>query len=157
MSRYNAAIHNGLTAGPLIGYLARGNAAFLIYSLLCLPEAVILHFGLTGASPTPRVPGRRVRPEDVGRLLAAPGVGLDLWGILLWGGACGMFLTLAAFGLGTFCRASMARLNDVAPAELKGSISGAYYLAWGLGISVAAVAVESLSTRLHPGAGFVVF
>ncbi|MEE4608321.1 MAG: MFS transporter [Desulfobacteraceae bacterium] len=232
MGRYNAAIHIGLTAGPLIGYLARGNAAFGIYSLLCLIGAAILHFGLAGADRTPRVPGQRVRPKDVGRLLAAPGVGLDLWGILLWGGAYGMFLTvipgflivrhgapaglnalffvlfyamislsqlvvgpvidrmgrrrfmraglaagalgmglfpfaglwwalglltLAAFGLGTFYLASMARLNDAAPAELKGSISGAYYLAWGVGMSVAAVAVEALSARWHPGAGFVVF
>ena len=34
---------------------------------------------------------------------------------------------------------------------------GAFYLAWGLGMSVAAVAVETLSARLHPGAGFVAF
>ena len=66
-------------------------------------------------------------------------------------------LILAAFGLGAFYLASMARLNDAAPAELKGSISGAYYLAWGLGMSVAAVAVEALSARWHPGAGFVAF
>ncbi len=66
-------------------------------------------------------------------------------------------LILAAFGLGAFFLASMARLNDAAPPELKGSISGAYYLAWRLGMSVAAVAVEALSARLHPGAGFVVF
>jgi hypothetical protein len=51
----------------------------------------------------------------------------------------------------------MARLNDAAPPELKGSISGAYYLVWGLGMSVAAVTVEALSARLHPGAGFVAF
>lgn len=232
MGRYNAAIHIGLTAGPLIGYLARGNSAFGIYSLLCLVGAAVLHYGLAGADRPPQVPGQRVRPANVGRLLTAPGVGLDLWGILLWGGAYGMFLTvipgflivhhgvpaelnalffvlfyamisisqlavgpvidrmgrrsfmraglvagaagmglfpfaglwwalrlltLAAFGLGAFYLASMARLNDAAPAELKGSISGAYYLAWGLGMSVAAIAVEALSAWLHPGAGFLAF
>ena len=66
-------------------------------------------------------------------------------------------LTLAAFGLGAFYLASMARLNDAAPVELKGSISGAYYLAWGIGMSVAAVAVEGISLHLHPSAGFVAF
>lgn len=45
-------------------------------------------------------------------------------------------LILAAFGLGAFYLASMARLNDAAPPELKGSISGAYYLAWGPGMSM---------------------
>ncbi len=42
-------------------------------------------------------------------------------------------LTLAGFGLGIFCVASMAYLNDCVPLALKGSISGSYYLAWGLG------------------------
>lgn len=232
MGKYNAAIHIGLTVGPLVGYLARGNVAFAFYSLICLAGAVILLRGLAGENWAAKAPGQRVRLKDVGRLLAAPGVGLDLWGILLWGGAYGMFLTvipgflivhhdapagltalffvlfysmislsqlavgpvidrvgrrrfmrlglaagaagiglfpfaglgwaiglltLAAFGLGAFYLASMARLNDAAPAELKGSISGAYYLAWGVGMAVAAVAVEAVSARLHPGAGFVAF
>jgi MFS family permease len=232
MGRYNAAIHIGLTAGPLIGYLARGSAAFGVYGVLCLVGAAILAGARAGDDHRPAMDARRVRPADVGRLLTAPGVGSALWGILLWGGAYGMFLTvipgflivshrapaglttlffvmfylmislsqlvvgpladrlgrrrfmraglavgavglglfpfaglwgamglltLAAFGLGAFYLASMARLNDTAPDTLKGSISGAYYLAWGVGMSVTALAVEALSGLWHPGAGYVVF
>jgi hypothetical protein len=32
-----------------------------------------------------------------------------------------------------------------------------HYLAWGIGMSVAAVAVDGISLRLHPSAGFVAF
>ena len=230
MGRYNAAIHIGLTLGPIIGYLCRGQAAFYLYAMLCLAGGAILAFGKAGYST--KAAGARVSPVDVGRLLAAPGVAGTLWGILLWGGAYGMFLTvipgflivrhgapagltalffvffylmisiaqilvgplsdrlgrrrfmrsglaagalglglfpfaglwgalgllmLAAFGLGAFYLASMARLNDTAPDALNGSISGAYYLVWGLGMSVTAVAVEAVSGRWHPGAGYLVF
>jgi hypothetical protein len=88
--------------------------------------------------------------------LAAGAVGIGIFPYVGLYGAMGL-LTLAAFGLGAFYLASMARLNDAAPVELKGSISGAYYLAWGIGMSVAALAVEGISLHLHPSAGFVAF
>jgi MFS family permease len=232
MGHYNAAIHIGLTVGPVIGYLARGNMAFSVYAGLCIAGAAILYWGIADTGKTPAIVGQQIKPSDVARLLGMPGVGNALWGILLWGGAYGMFLTvipgflivyhgapaslttlffvifylmislsqlifgplvdglgrrrvmrlglaagavsigifpyvglygamglltLAAFGLGAFYLASMARLNDAAPVELKGSISGAYYLAWGIGMSVAALAVEGISLHLHPSAGFVAF
>lgn len=42
-------------------------------------------------------------------------------------------LTLASFGLGIFCVSSMAHLNECVPDILKGTISGSYYLSWGVG------------------------
>ena len=42
-------------------------------------------------------------------------------------------LTLASFGLGMFCVSSMAYLNECVSDSLKGTVSGAYYLFWGLG------------------------
>ncbi|WP_193368400.1 MFS transporter [Pelagibius marinus] len=54
-------------------------------------------------------------------------------------------LTLASLGLGIFCVASMAYLNDCVPAALKGTISGSYYLSWGLGYFVGPVAVGYLA------------
>ena len=42
-------------------------------------------------------------------------------------------LTIASLGLGVFYLSSMAFLNEVVPNSLKGTISGAYYLFWGIG------------------------
>ncbi|MCI5077582.1 MFS transporter [Oricola sp.] len=42
-------------------------------------------------------------------------------------------LALASLGLGVFCVASLARLNDVTPHHLKGTVSGTYYFAWAIG------------------------
>ncbi|MCV6609473.1 MAG: MFS transporter [Amphritea sp.] len=47
-----------------------------------------------------------------------------------------LLLTLASFGLGIFCVASMAHLNECAPDSLKSSVSGSYYLAWGSGFLI---------------------
>lgn len=43
------------------------------------------------------------------------------------------FLTLASFGLGMFCVSAMVLLNEAVPGSLKGSISGVFFLLWGLG------------------------
>nr|HPI97997.1 MFS transporter [Synergistales bacterium] len=42
-------------------------------------------------------------------------------------------LFLASFGLGMFCVSSLALLNEAVPDSLKGSISGLFYLLWGIG------------------------
>ena len=42
-------------------------------------------------------------------------------------------LTIASLGLGVFYLSSMAFLNEMVPNSLKGTISGAYYLFWGIG------------------------
>lgn len=44
-----------------------------------------------------------------------------------------VFLTLAAFGLGTYCVSALAFLNERVSDELKGTISGAFYFFWGIG------------------------
>lgn len=43
-------------------------------------------------------------------------------------------LTVASLGMGIFYLASMAFLNENTPDSLKGTVSGAYYLFWGLGM-----------------------
>jgi len=57
----------------------------------------------------------------------------------------------ASLGLGVFCVASMAYLNDCVPVSLKGTISGSYYLAWGCGYFLGPVMVGGLGE-----AGFIV-
>jgi MFS family permease len=44
-----------------------------------------------------------------------------------------ILLALASFGLGSFSVSSMAFLHEKVPDSLKGTLSGAYYLFWGLG------------------------
>lgn len=44
-----------------------------------------------------------------------------------------IFLFLASFGLGMFCVSSLALLNEAVPDSMKGSISGVFYLLWGIG------------------------
>jgi len=43
------------------------------------------------------------------------------------------FLTLAAFGLGTYCVSALAFLNEQVSEEEKGIISGCFYFFWGIG------------------------
>lgn len=63
-------------------------------------------------------------------------------------------LTLASLGLGVFCVASLADLADRAPDALRASVSGAYYLAWGLGYFLGPLLVAQLGERAHPQAGY---
>jgi MFS family permease len=53
-------------------------------------------------------------------------------------------LTLASLGLGMFCVSSMAYLNEGVSDSLKGTISGAYYLFWGLGYFLGPLAAGEL-------------
>ncbi len=63
-------------------------------------------------------------------------------------------LTLASFGLGVFCVSSMAYLNECAPESLKATISGGYYLSWGLGYFLGPLVVGQLGEIVNPQAGY---
>jgi len=64
----------------------------------------------------------------------------------------GVFAGLAtsSFGLGVFCVASLAALNESAPAGAGGTVSGCYYLVWGSGYVLGPVAVAYLA-EIAPG------
>lgn len=81
----------------------------------------------------------------VGLGLAA--VGLALFSLLPQPWLQVMF-TLTSLGLGMFCVASLAYLNECVPDSLKGTISGAYYLFWGLGYFLGPLAAGELSRSL---------
>ncbi len=49
------------------------------------------------------------------------------------GGEIYPWLFLASFGLGVFCVSALAWLNDAVGDSLKGTVSGAFYLLWGMG------------------------
>lgn len=66
-----------------------------------------------------------------GMLLAAVGLGAAVNGDRI---GLARLLGLSSFGLGTYCLASMAFLNDHVPAQCKGLVSGMYYFFWGMGM-----------------------
>ncbi|HPJ26555.1 MAG TPA: MFS transporter [Synergistaceae bacterium] len=65
------------------------------------------------------------------------GFGLVVLGMatfmVLNGKAVFALLFCASFGLGMFCVSAMTLLNEAVPDSLKGSISGVFYLFWGIG------------------------
>jgi MFS family permease len=63
-------------------------------------------------------------------------------------------LTLASLGLGVFCVASLAFLNERVSDSLKGTISGAYYLFWGVGYFLGPLAAGELGRWVELSAGF---
>lgn len=64
---------------------------------------------------------------------------------------------LVSFGLGTFYLSSMAFLNETVPDSLKGTISGAYFLFWGIGNFAGPPLVGLVVQGLGHGAGFEAF
>ncbi len=66
-------------------------------------------------------------------------------------------LFFASLGFGVFYLSSMAFLNEAVPNSLKGTISGAYYLFWGLGMFLAPLIVGRVSALYSYTAGFTLF
>ena len=76
-----------------------------------------------------------------GMALAAAGLGVypacpGLWAFLPLG--------LASIGLGMFCVASIAELNESVPDSLKGTISGSYFFFWGAGYVLGPLTIGAL-------------
>lgn len=58
-------------------------------------------------------------------------------------------LSVASFGMGIFCLASMAYLNEFVSDPLKGTISGAYYLFWGSGYFFGPLIITRITELIH--------
>lgn len=67
------------------------------------------------------------------------------------------FLMLASLGLGVFYLSSMAFLNNAVPDSLKGTISGAYYLFWGIGFLLGPILIGKLGELPGNVVGFYVY
>ena len=65
-------------------------------------------------------------------------------------------LTIASLGLGIFYLSSMAFLNEVVPNSLKGTISGAYYLFWGIGFFFGPIIIGQM-TKTGSSLGYQIF
>lgn len=66
-------------------------------------------------------------------------------------------LTLASLGLGVFYLSSMAFLNEIVPNSHKGTISGAYYLFWGIGFFFGPILIGKLGELPGYNKGFYVY
>jgi MFS family permease len=66
-------------------------------------------------------------------------------------------LTVSSLGLGVFYLSSMAHLNEIVPNSLKGTITGAYYLFWGIGFFFGPILIGKLSESNHSGLGYRLF
>ena len=82
-----------------------------------------------------------------GLLMVAAGVAPFMW---FTGWLVFALLFLASFGLGMFCVSAMVMLNESVPVSLKGSISGVFYVLWGIGFFL----VPPLLTRLGGAFGY---
>lgn len=65
-------------------------------------------------------------------------------------------LGFTSIGLGMFCVASIAELNEEAPETLKGAISGSYYFFWSAGYVLGPLATGAISSNA-PFIGFGTF
>jgi len=63
-------------------------------------------------------------------------------------------LMLASLGLGVFCVSSMAYLNECVPESLKATISGSYFMSWGLGYFFGPLLVGGLDASVSRLAGY---
>lgn len=82
-----------------------------------------------------------------GLLLVAAGVAPFMW---FSGKIIFALLFLASFGLGMFCVSAMVLLNEAVPASMKGSISGVFYVLWGIGFFL----VPPILTRIGCSIGY---
>ncbi len=87
----------------------------------------------------------------VGLLAVSMGVGIfpgrGSWAIYSW-------LFAASFGLGVFCVSALAWLNNCVGDSLKGTVSGTFYLLWGVGFFSAPPLLGSSGTILKAATGF---
>lgn len=65
-------------------------------------------------------------------------------------------LTIASLGLGVFYLSSMAFLNEMVPDSIKGTISGAYYLFWGIGFFFGPIIIGQM-TQSGSSLGYQLF
>ena len=65
-----------------------------------------------------------------------------------------LLIALASFGLGMFSVSAMAYLNESVADSLKGTISGAFYLFWGLGFFLGPLLAGKIGETVGFGIGF---
>jgi len=95
---YNAAIHMGLTTGPILGIFIQNhfpaNQPFLIYSLLCLIGGFIVQNGTENKRSDQQVEKISIDRASLIRVLSQKMSLVTLTGITLYGSGYGIFITV---------------------------------------------------------------
>lgn len=104
---YNASIHIGLTAGPLLGLLlapdGTENIPFLVFALLCAYGGVtVLLFLPRLPSPSGQAIEQAAKPRHLVAVLTTRGPLLVLFGIVLYGAGYGTFVSVLPGSLALF-------------------------------------------------------
>ena len=147
---YNAAIHIGLTAGPVLGLLVapkgQGGLPFLIFAVLCLIAGLCVLFFLKPVA----IPLGQSRPNlgQLVSLLRQRQTLILLLGVLLYGAGYGVFLTVLPVSLASthgFDDTSISLLFVVFYAAISvsqivaGTLSDRYgrrgFLIWGMALA----------------------
>lgn len=96
----------------------------------------------------------RVATMILGLILAGSCLPLAVWAS---GPALLSSLAMAGFGLGVFCVSAMAALSESVPISRRGTVSGAFYLAWGAGFFTGPMLLGTASDHGGFGPGLLVF
>ncbi|MBJ3776551.1 MFS transporter [Acuticoccus mangrovi] len=152
---YNAAIHIGLTLGPLLGLLispgGQGRLPFLCFTGLCLAAGVLVLLFLRQAPGTVRHARPTVRQYLA--VLQRRSAATLLFGVLLYGAGYGAFLSVlpaslvvshgfgpAAVGMFFVLFYAAVSLSQIVVGVLSDRIGRHGFLVWGMSLAAAGVA-----------------
>ena len=98
MGLYNAAIHLGLTLGPILGILVSSiwdeNEPFLFYAMVCFGGGMIVHIFVESPHSKNTKRTQHVSYNHILTLVTNQNTVVILFGILLYGAGYGTFLTV---------------------------------------------------------------
>jgi MFS family permease len=98
MGTYNAAIHLGLTIGPVLGIVLHkiwnGNQAFLLFAALCFAGAIVVYATVEKVHPNLEKEETSIKLRDLFSILRKKMVLLTLCGITMYGAGYGSFITV---------------------------------------------------------------
>jgi len=160
-------LHRGRTVVLLLGVLLYGAGYGVFLTVLPVSLAASHGFGATAISLLFVLFYAAISLSQIVAGTISDRIGRKgflVWGMVLAAAGLAVFplfpglwtyvpLGIASIGLGTFCVASIAELNENAPDILKGAISGSYYFFWGAGYVLGPLAIGAVGTS-SPLIGF---
>ncbi|MBU2700028.1 MFS family permease [Sporomusaceae bacterium BoRhaA] len=158
MGLYNAAIHFGLTLGPLLGVvlanLLDSKEIFLVYSVNCLSGVIVIYFLLETIAKKEIETITPLTLQDILKLVKQQQTLIALLGITIYGAGYGIFLTtipafllqekaFSAFDIGIFFSLFYAAisLSQVITGPLSDKFGQSIFMILGLFIAAIGIAI----------------